>query len=74
MLGRDEKMPQWEYLRLDLNDAPRRGDEVDMLNRAGSEGWELVTVTSNGVALLKREIDAPAKPGRRRTAAPASGG
>ena len=27
-----------------------------MLNRAGSEGWELVSVTGNGLAFLKREI------------------
>jgi hypothetical protein len=61
-------MRQWEYLRVDLNDTPRRGEEVEVLNRAGSEGWELVTVTSNGVAILKREV-APAQPkkvGRRK--------
>ena len=54
-------MRQWEYLRLDLNDAPRRGDGIDVLSRAGSEGWELVTVTGNGVALLKREVGQPAR-------------
>jgi hypothetical protein len=57
---------QWEYLRLDLNDTPRRGAEIDLLNRAGGEGWELVSVTSNGIAILKREIGQPAKAGRRR--------
>jgi hypothetical protein len=68
-------MPQWEYLRLDLSDTPRRGEEIDVLNRAGSEGWELVTVTINGVALLKREI-APAQPkkvGRRKASDPTTG-
>jgi hypothetical protein len=62
-------MRTWEYLRLDLNDTPRRGEEVDLLNTAGGEGWELVGVTGNGVALLKREIAAPQakKGGRRRT-------
>ena len=59
-------MRQWEYLRLDLNDAPRRGDETVVLNKAGEEGWELVAVTSNGTALLKREIAQPAKAGRRK--------
>jgi hypothetical protein len=49
-------MRQWEYLRLDLNDAPRRGDETNLLNTAGKAGWELVGVTSNGIALLKREV------------------
>jgi hypothetical protein len=42
-------MRQWEYLRLDLNDAPRRGDETGVLNRACGEGWELVIVSRNGV-------------------------
>jgi hypothetical protein len=61
-------MRTWEYLRLDLNDTPRRGEEVDLLNRAGSEGWELVAVTGNGVAILKREIPQPAKAWRRKAA------
>jgi hypothetical protein len=61
-------MPQWEYRRLDLNDAPRRSDDIDVLNRAGSEGWELVSVTGNGVAYLKRQIPDPVKTGRRKAA------
>jgi hypothetical protein len=68
-------MRQWEYLRLDLSDTPQRGEEVDVLNRAGGEGWELVTVTSNGIALLKREI-APPQPkqvGRRKAPDPTTG-
>jgi hypothetical protein len=63
-------MPQWEYRRIDLNDAPRRGDDVDVLNRAGTEGWELVAITGNGVAYVKRPIPEPPKaPGRRKAAA-----
>ena len=50
-------MSQWEYLRLDLNDAPERGTEIDVLNRAGGEGWELVGITSTNIAYLKRPID-----------------
>jgi hypothetical protein len=60
-------MREWEYLRLDLNDTPRRGDETTVLNRAGSEGWELVTVTGYGLAILKREIAQPAKSAGRRS-------
>jgi hypothetical protein len=62
-------MREWEYRKLDLNDAPRRGDDIDLLNRAGSEGWELVAVSGNGVAYLKREVAGPAKPGRRKASA-----
>jgi hypothetical protein len=61
-------MPQWEYRRLDLNDAPRRSDDIEILNRAGSEGWELVSVTNNGVAYVKRQIPDSAKAGRRKAA------
>jgi hypothetical protein len=59
-------MRQWEYLRLDLNEAPRRSDETAMLNTSGNDGWELVTVTGNGIAILKREIPEPPKAGRRK--------
>jgi hypothetical protein len=63
-------MRQWQYLKRDLNDTPRRSDGIDLLNRAGSEGWELESVTSNGVALLKREIRQEAKAVRRKAADP----
>jgi hypothetical protein len=62
-------MRQWEYLKLDLNQAPRRGDATDALNNAGSEGWELVTVSGTGMATLKREIAQPTKVGRRKAIA-----
>jgi hypothetical protein len=61
-------MARWEYLRLDLNDTPRRSDGIDMLNRAGSEGWQLVSATGNGLALLKREIVQATKIVRRKAA------
>jgi DNA-binding protein H-NS len=50
-------MPDWEYRKLHLNQHTPRGDELDMLNAAGRQGWELVSITSNNVAYLKREID-----------------
>jgi hypothetical protein len=37
-----------------------------VLNQAGSEGWDLVAVTGNRIAYLKREIVQPAKLGRLR--------
>jgi H-NS histone family len=49
-------MTSWEYMKVMLNEASRRGDEIDLLCDAGAEGWELVAVLPNGVAYLKREI------------------
>ena len=43
----------WEY-RKNLNDHGRRGDDIELLCDAGEAGWELVTVTPNSVAYLKR--------------------
>jgi hypothetical protein len=66
-------MRQWEYLKLDLNHTPRRGDSIDALNKAGTDGWELVAVTGNGIATLKREMVQSAT-GRRRKAVEAVAG
>lgn len=52
-------MPQWEYDKIDLNDAPRRTEDVDLLNEAGKTGWGLVHITSNNVAYLKRQASEP---------------
>ena len=64
-------MPKWEYLVIDLSDLPRRTDEIDLLNDAGANGWELVGITTNNKAYLKRQVaepDAPsAMPPRRKT-------
>lgn len=64
-------MHEWEYSRINLNEVPRRTDDIDLLNDAGKEGWELVAITTNNVAFLKRQIGEPAKvqPARRKTAA-----
>jgi hypothetical protein len=56
-------MPIWEYFAIHLSDLPRGADELDLLNDAGEEGWELVTITTNHVAYLKRrrEVEPVAK-------------
>jgi hypothetical protein len=64
-------MANWEYSRLNLNDLPRETSELDLLNDAGEEGWELVFITSNHIAILKRSLNnqaAPAAPRRKRAA------
>jgi hypothetical protein len=53
---------EWEYCRINLNEVPRRADDIDALNDAGKEGWELVTITTNNVAFLRRPIGEPARP------------
>jgi hypothetical protein len=65
-----EPMQEWEYSTINLNEVPRRTDDIDVLNDAGKEGWELVTITTNNIAFLKRLIDEPARaPATRRKAA-----
>ena len=49
-------MAEWEYRKIDLNQVPRKTDEVDVLCDAGEEGWELVTILQNNVAYLKRQV------------------
>jgi hypothetical protein len=53
-------MSEWEYIKIDLSDLPRNADGIDLLNDAGKVGWELVTLTRNNIAYLKRPV-------RRRT-------
>lgn len=59
-------MPRWEYRRIDIATTPRRGDDIDLLDDAGSNGWELVGITVNGTAYLKRELDPPVATVHRR--------
>ena len=58
-------MGQWEYRKLDLNQLPRKSNDVDLLNDAGEEGWELVGITSNNMAYLKREVAGAEQPKAR---------
>jgi hypothetical protein len=47
-------MPEWEYTLISLNDLPLKPSVTAVLN-----GWELVTITSNNIAYLKRQIRKP---------------
>jgi len=52
-------MARWEYRKIPLNDVRPTVDDIDVLNDAGDNGWELVGITTNNVAYLKRPIDEP---------------
>ena len=63
-------MPQWYYRKINLNDVPRKTDDIDLLNAAGKHGWELVGITTNSIAYLKRQLEElPPAPAPRRKAA-----
>jgi hypothetical protein len=47
-------MNPWDYLTLDLSDLPKRANLFDALNATGKEGWELVAITLNNIAIFKR--------------------
>jgi hypothetical protein len=53
-------LPRWQYLSIDLANLPRWTDELDLLNEAGEVGWELILITSNNIAYLRRAVDAEA--------------
>ena len=48
---------EWEYLKIDLNQRGPREDELDLLNRAGAAGWELVGISATNIAYLKRSVE-----------------
>jgi DNA-binding protein H-NS len=50
-------MPEWEYRKIALNLHGPRGDELELLNAAGADGWELVGISSNNIAYLKRKFE-----------------
>ena len=49
-------MGQWEYRKIALNQLSAKTADVDLLNDAGEEGWEMVAILPNNIAYLKREI------------------
>jgi hypothetical protein len=57
-------MPEWEYSKIDLNDLPRKAEDVDLLNDVGAQGWEIIAITSNNIAYLKRQIGKPTRSSR----------
>ena len=61
-------MARWEYTKIHLSELPRQGDDVDLLNDAGNNGWELVGITNNNIAYLKRPIAEPAPQVAEKTA------
>ena len=63
-------MPQWEYSKIDLNDGPRKTEDIDVLNGVGEQGWQLIAITANNFAYLMRQVaePAPVKPPRRKAA------
>jgi hypothetical protein len=50
-------MHEWEYREVDLNDLPRKTEDIDLLNTAGNERWEVVAIMPNNIAYLKRQIE-----------------
>ena len=49
-------MREWEYRKIALNQLSPKTADVDVLNDAGDEGWELVAILANNVAYLKRQV------------------
>ena len=48
-------MPQWDYRKINLNELPRKSDDIDVLSDAGEQEWELISITTNNIAYLKRQ-------------------
>jgi hypothetical protein len=62
-------MPEFEYEKINLNSIPRTGDDIDLLDALGEDGWELVAITPNNIAYLKRQVAHAKKPRTRSSAA-----
>lgn len=47
----------WEYCKINLSALPTKKNDVDVLNEAGENGWQLVTIVpSTNVAYLMRKL------------------
>src|SRR6478672_3958447 len=55
----------WEYRKIKLTASNHGTDEILHLNVAGEEGWEIVHISADDVAYLKRPIE-KAHPAKRR--------
>ena len=67
-------MKTWEYKIINVRSEnysmdPRRAEE---LNRLGDDGWELVSISNNNVAYMKRQHPEPAPVPTTRRRAPAA--
>ena len=62
-------MQQWQYLTIYLNEIPLGSDASAVLNNAGGEGWELIGITANNIAFMKRQLVAPVQTQRRKASA-----
>jgi len=56
---RSRRVVDWEYRKIALNDHSSRSDDIDLLSALGEEGWELLTITANNIAYLKRPLHEP---------------
>ena len=58
-------MTRWEHIKVNVNEATAKDADVALLNELGREPGELVTITPNHIAYLKRRVEEPAPPAKR---------
>jgi hypothetical protein len=54
---RRRRAVEWQYRKILLNEHVRNGDDIELLCAAGKQGWELIAITPNSVAYLRRAIE-----------------